>query len=233
MNFELTAIGITHSPFKEKFGTPRQPGLVSEAHFTIELIPPYDTRDALEGIEQFSHLWVSFIFHKNKDKRWSPKVRPPRLGGNKSIGVFASRSPYRPNPMGLSVVELVGIREENNKLLIEIKGADLVEGTPVLDIKPYIPYSDSIEQAKAGYAEQAPGTKLGVIFSEQSRQQLKLASQQYPQLESFIRQVIELDPRPAYVGNNETSKQYGVKLFEFDVQWQVNKGLATIISLGQ
>ena len=229
MNFELTAIGIVHSPFKEKFGTPRQPGLVSEANCTIELLSPYDTQDALEGIEEFSHLWISFIFHKNKDKKWSPKVRPPRLGGNKSIGVFASRSPYRPNPVGLSVVEFVGTREENNKLLIDIKGADLVEGTPVLDIKPYIAYSDSIQQAKAGYAEQAPEAKLEVVFSEQAQQQLQHAREQYPQLECFIRQVIELDPRPAYVGNSEPGKQYGVKLLEFDVQWQVVKGLATII----
>lgn len=233
MNFELCIIGIAHSPFKEKFGTPRQPGLIAEAEFTIELLPPYDKREALDGIEQFSHLWISFIFHQNKDKSWTPKVRPPRLGGNKSIGVFASRSPYRPNPMGLSVVEFVKIREENNKLLIDIKGADLVDGTPVLDIKPYIPYSDCIKDAKAGYATQPPGAKLKVVFSEQAQQQLQHASEQYPQLENFIRQVLELDPAPAYVDNNKSNKQYGVKLLEFDVQWQVTEGCATVISLEQ
>ena len=231
MNYELTTIGIVHSPFKEKFGTPRQPGLITEAIFSIELLAPYDKKEALQGIEQFSHLWISFIFHKNKDKAWTPKVRPPRLGGNKNIGVFASRSPYRPNPIGLSAVELIGIREENNKLWVDIKGADLVDGTPVLDIKPYILYSDSIKQATAGYAEQPPSAKLEVEFSEQAQQQLQLANEQHPQLEKIIRQVIELDPRPAYASDDEPEKKYGAKLFEFDVKWQVQKGIATVISL--
>ena len=231
MKYELTTVGIVHSPFKEKFGTPRQPGLITEAIFSIELLAPYDKKEALQGIEQFSHLWISFIFHKNKDKPWTPKVRPPRLGGNKSIGVFASRSPYRPNPIGLSAVELIGIREENNKLWVDIKGADLVDGTPVLDIKPYIPYSDSIKQATAGYAEQPPSAKLEVEFSEQAQQQLQLANEQHPQLEKFIRQVIALDPRPAYTSDDEPEKKYGAKLFDFDVKWHVKNGIATVTSL--
>jgi len=114
--FNIVQIGVVHSPFKEKFGTPRQPGLITDAVASIELLAPFDREEALQGIEQFSHLWISFIFHHNKEKSWTPKVRPPRLGGNKSIGVFASRSPYRPNPTGLSVVELSGVRKEKNKL---------------------------------------------------------------------------------------------------------------------
>lgn len=231
MSIELEQIGIIHSPFKEKFGTPRQPGLITDTISSIELLPPYDREESLEGIEQFSHLWVTFIFHQVKQKLWTPKVRPPRLGGNKSIGVFASRSPYRPNPLGLSAVELHGTRKENNKLFIDIKGADLIDGTPIVDIKPYIPYTDCISCAKAGYAEQAPGHTLQVEFSELAMQQLARFEEQYPQLESFIRQVIALDPRPAYTAEQESDKQYGVKLLEFDVQWQVIEGIATVLSL--
>lgn len=231
MNFELNAIGIVHSPFKEKFGTPRQPGLIPDAHCSIELLPPYNNSEAFQGIEQFSHLWVSFIFHQGWKGEWTPRVRPPRLGGNKTIGVFASRSPNRPNPLGLSVVELVGLREEHNKLYLDIKGADMVEGTPVLDIKPYIPYCDSIGLAKAGYAEQPPLAKLKVVFSEKARQQLQQHKDKYPQLEEFISQVIALDPRPAYKNDDEKGKSYGVKLLDFDVQWQVTDGVATVTSL--
>ena len=229
--FDIVQIGVVHSPFKEKFGTPRQPGLITDAVASIELLPPYDREEALQGIEQFSHLWISFIFHHNKEKSWTPKVRPPRLGGNKSIGVFASRSPYRPNPTGLSVVELTGVRKEQNKLFLDVKGADLVDGTPVIDIKPYIPYTDSISHAKAGYAEQQPVASLKVEFSEQARQQLQQASEHYPQLESFIEQVIGLDPRPAYSAEEQSEKSYGVKLLEYDVQWQVKDGTATVLSL--
>lgn len=231
MNFILEQIAVVHSPFKEKFGTPRQPGIVNNAVSTIELLPPYDREEALQGIEQFSHLWLSFIFHKNKQKSWTPKVRPPRLGGNTSIGVFASRSPYRPNPVGLSVVEFVGIRKENNKLLLDINGADLVDGTPVIDIKPYIPYTDSIKNARAGYAEMAPQEKLAVVFAEQASKQVKQFSEMYPDLQELIRRVIALDPRPAYTTDREADKQYGIRLLEFDVKWQVDADTATVIAL--
>ncbi|MEJ2143193.1 MAG: tRNA (N6-threonylcarbamoyladenosine(37)-N6)-methyltransferase TrmO, partial [Gammaproteobacteria bacterium] len=161
------------------------------------------------------------------------RVRPPRLGGNKTIGVFASRSPYRPNPIGLSVVQFSGIRKHKNRLFLDIKGADIIDGTPVLDIKPYIPYSDSIPQAAAGYAERSPEAKLQVMFSDQAQKQIQQFSNKYPQLETFIRQVIAQDPRPAYACDDEPGKQYGVKLLEFDVQWRVAKGIAEVISLEQ
>lgn len=233
MNFQLVPVGIVHSPFREKFGTPRQPGLIAEVISSVEILPPYDTQEAFEGVEQFSHLWICFIFHKNKARPWTPRVRPPRLGGNKTIGVFASRSPYRPNPLGLSVVEFVGIRKQDNKLFLDIRGADIIDGTPVVDIKPYLPYSDSISRASAGYAERSPEAQLQVEFSEQAQQQLQLARGKYPELENLIRQVIALDPRPAYSRDNESGKQYGMKLLEFNVQWQVAKGIARVVSLVQ
>lgn len=233
MKFELEPIGIIHSPFKEKFGTPRQPGLIKQASFNMEILSPYDCEEAFEGLEVFSHLWITFVFHKNRDKKWSPKVRPPRLGGNQRIGVFASRSPYRPNPIGLSVVELSGIRRVKGKLFIDIKGADLIDGTPVLDIKPYIPYADCIAEAKGGYASTTPAAKLLVQFNECALQQIRAVEAEHPDLQNFIRQVLELDPRPAYVNSTNDKVQYGMKLLDFDVQWQVEGNRAIVISLNE
>lgn len=233
MKFTLQAIGIVHSPFKEKFGTPRQPGLIADVPLSIEILKPYDKLEAFEGIEQFSHLWLSFIFHKNREKDWSPMVRPPRLGGNETIGVFASRAPYRPNPLGLSVVRFTGLRKESKKLFLDIKGADIIDGTPVVDIKPYIPYSDKVDAATAGYAGEVPEEKLQVIFSEQAIKKMQLVSDMCPQLEKFIRQVIALDPRPAYSPAEQPGKQYGIKLLDFDVHWQVANGIAQVVSIEQ
>lgn len=233
MSFSLEQIGVIHSPYKEKFGTPRQPGLIKEVAASIELLAPYNREEALEGIEQYSHLWLTFIFHQNRDVPWTPKVRPPRLGGNKSIGVFATRSPYRPNPLGLSAVEFVGVRKQNNTLYIDIKGADLIDGTPIVDIKPYIPYTDSIADAEAGYAMQSPTESLEVEFSESASQQVAQHRKKYPGLENFIKQVIALDPRPAYSREEESGRQYGIKLLEFDVQWKVTGNVATVISLAK
>jgi len=231
MKYKLEPIGIIHSPFKEKFGTPRQPGLIKQASFSLEILSPYNCDEAFEGLDGFSHLWITFIFHKNRDKVWSPKVRPPRFGGNQRIGVFASRSPYRPNPIGLSVVELTGIRHHQGKLFIDIKGADLIEGTPVLDIKPYVPYADCITDAKAGYASTSPAAKLIVEFSDTTMQQVRNAEAEQPELQHFIRQVLELDPRPAYANKASDKVHYGMKLLDFDIQWQVEDDVVTVLSL--
>lgn len=231
--YQFETIAIVHSPFKEKFGTPRQPGLVKQALFSLEMLPPYDCEDAFEGLEDFSHLWLTFVFHQNRDKAWSPKIRPPRLGGNQRVGVFASRSPYRPNPIGLSVVEFIGVRREQGKLFIDLKGADLIEGTPVLDIKPYIPYADAIHAAHAGYASQPPDSVLAVQFSELAQQQVNDESLIHPDLEVFIKQVLELDPRPAYVKSVEDSALFGMKLLNYDIQWQVEGEVVTVLSLNK
>lgn len=234
MSFEFKPVAIIHSPFKEKFGTPRQPGLIKQALFSLEVLSPYDCDEAFEELEGFSHLWIIFVFHKNRDRQWSPKVRPPRLGGNQRIGVFASRSPYRPNPIGLSAVELLGIRRDQGKLFIDIKGADLIDGTPVLDIKPYVPYADCITEAKSDYASTPPIPKLHVQFNDQVLKQISNTEAAYPDIQNFIRQVIELDPRPAYANSTNDKAQYGMKLLDFDVQWQIEEGdVVTVLSLNK
>ncbi|WP_040095556.1 tRNA (N6-threonylcarbamoyladenosine(37)-N6)-methyltransferase TrmO, partial [Aeromonas australiensis] len=156
MKFEIDTLGIIRSPYKEKFAIPRQPGLVKSARARLELLPPYDQPDVLRGIEQFSHLWLSFVFHQTMAQGWHPTVRPPRLGGNERVGVFATRSTFRPNPLGLSVVELHGVGRERGKLWLELGAVDLLDGTPIVDIKPYVPYADSLPDARGGFAPDAP-----------------------------------------------------------------------------
>lgn len=199
----LPIIGIVHSPLKQKFGIPRQPNLV-DIHATIEMLPPYHDINAFEGIERFSHLWIIWQFHQNrandKDATFRPTVRPPRLGGNQKIGVFASRSMYRPANIGLSVVKLSHVEKMNDKVLLHIFGADMVDGTPVIDIKPYLSYSDSINDAISGYAEQSPSIKkvqwhptlshdFFALMKEHSLTETDL---------NIIEQLIAQDPRPAY-----------------------------------
>src|SRR5690606_22553065 len=164
IDFTLPASGSTRSCFKEKFGIPRQPGLAPLARGRLELLPPYRDPAALEGLETCSHLWIQFVFHANSRTQWKPKVKPPRLGGNTSRGVFATRSPVRPNPIGLSVVRLAGITRVQDKCWLELSGIDLLDGTPVLDIKPYVPYVDCIPDAVNRLAPAAPAL-LPVNFS--------------------------------------------------------------------
>ena len=158
--FTFAPIGVIHSCFKEKFGIPRQPGLVPAARAVLELLPPYNRAEAVRGLEGFSHIWVSFVFHACLDAPWKPTVRPPRLGGNRRLGVFATRSTHRPNPIGLSAVELERIETGPGRVLLHLKGADLMDGTPVLDIKPYLPYSDVIPGATGGFAAEAPARSV-------------------------------------------------------------------------
>jgi len=228
--FQIEPIGIIHSPFKQKFAIPRQPGLNS-IQSSIEILTPYDTNEAFTGIEQFSHLWLSFIFHENIDKSWSPQVRPPRLGGNKKMGVFATRSSFRPNSIGLSVVKFRGLRQKGDKIYLDIEGADLVDQTPVVDIKPYIPYADSIPEAQSGYAQQTPENKLKVVFDDRAESQLEILEPNYPDLGRLISEVLSQDPRPAYKKLRNDAKIYAVKLYEFDVQWQVNNNTCHIVDI--
>jgi tRNA-Thr(GGU) m(6)t(6)A37 methyltransferase TsaA len=233
MSYQLEAIGTIHSCFKEKFGIPRQPGLVTEAEATLELLPPYNQPDALQGLEGYSHLWISFIFHQSMETLWRPMVRPPRLGGNKKVGVFATRSPIRPNPMGLSVVELISIDQKACKL--HLKGVDLLDGTPVLDIKPYLPYVDAISDAKGGFAPEAPNQSgIEVIFEEQAQQALsRVVGNKLPQMMLLIRQLIEQDPRPAYMKNSQERREFGMHLHNFNLRWQMVGQQATIFEVEQ
>ncbi len=220
VKFEFKPIGIVRSCFPEKFGIPRQPGLVREAHARLELLAPYDRPEALEGLEAFSHLWLVFVFHASLQDAWKPTVRPPRLGGNKRVGVFASRSMFRPNPLGLSVVELERIDTGGSPPCLYLKGVDLLDQTPVLDIKPYLPYVDAIPDARGGYAATTPEPRLNVRFTPQAESQCLDHQAHYPQLRTLITQLLALDPRPAYYGSAETCTEFGMRLLDFEVQWQ-------------
>ncbi|WP_250657335.1 tRNA (N6-threonylcarbamoyladenosine(37)-N6)-methyltransferase TrmO [Alkalimarinus coralli] len=231
--FSIDTIGIISSPFKEKFGIPRQPALAR--HITSEIIitPPYSRIEAFHEIDQFSHIWLTFIFHQNQRNQWKPCIRPPRLGGNKKLGVFASRSSFRPNSLGLSAVELIGVKLNNSEIRITIKGADLVDGTPIVDIKPYIPYSDSIPNAVAGYATETPGKPLNVTFSDLALIQLnEMSSEKYPDIRLIIDDVLSADPRPAYKKHEDT-RVYGIKLFDVDIKWKVHEERVEVLSIDQ
>jgi len=230
MNYSLSPIGTIHSPFKEKFGIPRQPLLVPEAKATLELLIPYNSVDVVAGLEGFSHIWLTFIFHQTMRDRWQPRVRPPRLGGNRRVGVFASRSPFRPNPIGLSVVALDGISTENGKVELLLSGVDLLDGTPVLDIKPYLPYVDSIPEAKSGYASEPPQASKSVLFSKKAETQLRQRSDG-AELQRLIMKLLECDPRPAYKNEPQPDRIYGMRLYDFDLKWRVMGDEVEVVEL--
>ena len=220
-HFQFEQIGVIRSPYKEKFAVPRQPGLVKSASGELHLLAPYNQADAVRGLEAFSHLWVIFVFHQTMEGGWRPTVRPPRLGGNARMGVFATRSTFRPNPVGMSLVELRGIRCHKEHVILELGGLDLVDGTPVVDIKPYLPFAESLPDARASYAQNAPQASVDVTFSEDLAEQLPKLEQRYPHLRQFIAEVLAQDPRPAYRKNEEEGKTYAVWLLDFNVRWRV------------
>lgn len=221
----LNPIGIIHSPYDEKFSVPRQPNLVKEGKGILKLLPPYNSPDAVRGIEQFGHLWLIFQFHQIPEREWHATVRPPRLGGNERIGVFASRATHRPNPIGLSKVALESVEIRNGEVLLKLGSVDLVNGTPILDIKPYIAYADSEPNARSGFAQTQPPAKLEVEFSEQALQAVEFcrnfATFGIEQPLTFIRHVIEQDPRPAYQQGKATERIYGMNLAGYNIRWQI------------
>ncbi len=206
--FVFEQIGVIRSPYKEKFAVPRQPGLVEDGGGELLLLPPYNQAEAVRGLSDFSHLWVMFIFHQTMEGGWRPTVRPPRLGGNARMGVFATRSTFRPNPLGMSLIELKGVRVKNGEVALELGSLDLVDGTPVVDIKPYLPFAESQPQARAGFAQAAPAGDMPVRFAPQAEQQLQQHQARYPQLRRFISQVLAQDPRPAYRKGEDVERDY-------------------------
>jgi tRNA-Thr(GGU) m(6)t(6)A37 methyltransferase TsaA len=209
----FTPIGVIRSCFGDKFGTPRQPGLAPSATAELILLPPYDHPDSLRGLDGCTHVWLLFLFHAGAGQGWSPTVRPPRLGGNRRTGVFASRSPFRPNPIGLSVVELAGVLDTPGRRGLALRNHDLVEGTPVLDIKPYIPYSDALPQARppAGFGE--PPVRSPVRFAPAAEAACPRS------LRPLIVETLALDPRPAY-RRHERDRMHGVTLAGYNVRWR-------------
>lgn len=229
MKYEMQPVGIVHSPYKEKFAVPRQPGLAQSLEAELELIPPFNQVDFVRGLEEFSHVWLTFVFHHNLGRNWHPTVRPPRLGGNRRVGVFASRSPFRPNPLGLSAVELAEIRYDRTGPVLVLRGTDLVDGTPILDIKPYLPYSDAIEGATGAFAEARP-EPIEVRFSEQAEADLGSLQADYPHLRQAVCEILALDPRPAYRGA-EDERSYGVRLFDLDLKWEMDGETARVLTI--
>jgi len=221
------------SPYKEKFGIPRQPNLV-EVEAYIEMQGPYNDLLAFEGIEEFSHLWLLWQFHDNKNQensKFRPQVRPPRLGGNQKIGVFATRSMYRPSPIGLSVVKLKEVKKVGKTVRVYVTGSDLLEGTPIVDIKPYIHYSDAVMEAQSGYAQEEPVRKY-VVWSEQAeleREQLVQTKGLSEQVIRELAEVLSLDPRPAY--QEDPERIYGMHFADFNIKFIVNETSVLIVEI--
>lgn len=201
----MKIIAKIQTEFDEKFGIPRQSGLVEETVGKIVFEPEYRNPEALRGIEGYSHLWLIWSFSRAVRDTWSPTVRPPRLGGNKRMGVFATRSPYRPNPIGLSSVRLIEVRHTDNEgTVLIVGGADLLSGTPIYDVKPYLAFTDSHPDAKGGFADEVKEYEIEVELSDAAKK--KLSADEEKKLVALLRQ----DPRPSYKCEDE--KVYGMKL---------------------
>ncbi len=219
----MKIIATIENDFISKFGIPRQSG-ISETKSKIIFQPQYRDPDSLRGLGNFSHLWLVWEFSESKTENWKPTVRPPRLGGNKRMGVFATRSPFRPNPIGLSCVKIESIEYSPSVgPIIIVTGADLMNGTPIYDIKPYITYSDSHPEAKCGFADETFGKKLSVDFSDDVTSVLS------PDLRKILIELLEQDPRPAY--QNEPDRVYSFEHGNFLIKFTVKGKTLTVISL--
>ena len=221
MDVTIQVIARMHSDFATKFGIPRQSGLVEELRSTIVFEPEYRNADALRGIEDFSHLWIIWQFSEAVRQGWSPTVRPPRLGGNTRMGVFATRSPFRPNNLGLSSVRLLGVEHtEKYGTVLHVGGADLMDGTPIFDIKPYIPYADSHPDALGGFTDTAGEFILNVDFPEALLEKLPESKR------AAAIGVLSHDPRPSY--QRKPGRVYGLPFAGFDIRFTVEDDILTV-----
>ncbi|NVK58204.1 MAG: tRNA (N6-threonylcarbamoyladenosine(37)-N6)-methyltransferase TrmO [Alteromonadaceae bacterium] len=229
--YQITPIGTLSSPFKQKFAIPRQPALVN-AQGCIHFAPDYNDPNCLRELSTYSHLWLLFLFHENLEQGWTPTVRAPRLGGNSRIGVFASRSTFRPNGIGMSAVRNLGVEHINGQVKLHVSGVDLLDGTPIIDIKPYLAYSDSIADAQATLLEQNPVPARHVEFTPTATQQL--LQQPHDDLRDLIVQCLGQDPRPAYrQQDNNDAKSYHVIFYDRDIHWQVKNGKVLVSAIEQ
>jgi len=218
----MKIIARIKTPFPDKFAIPRQSGL-TETEGTIVFEEEFRNDDALRGIEEFSHLWLIWGFSEISKKEWSPTVRPPRLGGNKRVGVFATRSPFRPNPIGLSSVRLISVDKTAQGTVLRVSGGDLMDGTPIYDIKPYLPYTDCHNDATGGFSEKVLSYSLDVIIPSELKEKLS------PQEAQEIGSILSQDPRPAYI--HKPSRVYGFKYKDKEIKFKVADKIATIIEI--
>lgn len=223
-DLSISPVAYFHSPFKSKFGVPKQSGLVEELEGCIEFVPEYRDRDMLRGIEGFDYLWLIWQFSANPHKSASPLVRPPLLGGNKKVGVFASRSPFRPNALGLSSVRLDRVDyDAKNGPLLYVRGADLMDRTPVYDIKPYVSLSDAHPDARCGFVDSNEIHRLEVVIPEG-------IEKMFPERERIaLRKALALDPRPHY--QDDAEKVYGMPFMDYDVKFQVYRSRLVVVGI--
>lgn len=230
MMYQIEPVAILSSPYQEKFAIPRQPGLVPAARGRVWLQGAYNNAHCIQGIEGFSHLWLQFIFHQTQAQGWRPLVRPPRLGGNQKVGVFATRSSFRPNGLGLSVVKLESVGNVDGQWFLEVSGIDLLDQTPIVDIKPYIAYSDSLQSTQNGFAPHSPE-----LMQVQLQPAVVQALHAKPELKLLIEQVLAQDPRPAYHRQSHSPDQpprnYGARLADHNVKWYVEDNLAIVTAV--
>ena len=221
---ELKEIAVIHTDFPEKFGIPRQSGLVGGLQGTIVFSPEYRNADAIRGLNDFSHLWLVWGFSKAKKDHWSATVRPPRLGGKVRMGIFATRSPFRPNPIGLSSVKLESVTmDEKLGPIITVSGIDMLDGTPIYDIKPYLPYVDCMPDARGGFADRVKGYALEVEIPEKLL--LKLPNEQ----QGCVREILAEDPRPSY--QNDPDRVYGMEYAGYEIKFRVKDYRLTVCEI--
>ena len=219
----ISPVAVIHTDFPSRFGIPRQAGLVDALRGRIVFEPAFRNDDALRGLEGFSHIWLIWGFSGNRDHDWSPTVRPPRLGGNVRLGVFATRSPFRPNGLGLSCVRLVGLQKEAGLgTTLLVAGADLMDGTPIYDIKPYLPYADCIPEASGGFAP-GPDSRLAVLFPDGLKEKLP------PDRLAALTEVLAQDPRPSYQADPD--RIYGMSFAGHEIRFRVEDGSLTVVSI--
>ena len=217
----MKIIARIHNDFKEKFGIPRQSGIADKFVSVIVFEPEYRVKEALRGIEGYSHLWLIWNFSKAERDNWSPTVRPPRLGGNKRMGVFATRSPYRPNPIGLSSVKLLSVEQTSDRgTVLIVAGADLLDGTPIYDIKPYLSYTDSHPDAIGGFADDVMDYSIDVIFPE------NLLSIVEKDKRQGLITILENDPRPSYIDDGE--RIYTFDFADYEISFKANNTTLTV-----
>lgn len=223
---EITPIAYIRTDFPEKFGIPRQSSLAGELYGRIVFEPEFRSRDALRGLEGFSHIWLIWEFSANRKTaaQWQPTVRPPRMGGNSHMGVFATRSPFRPNPLGLSCVAMDRIEETPDGPVLVVRGADLMDGTPIYDIKPYIRYADSYPEAVCGYVDKLEGSILEVVMDDSIARALEASGKK-----NALIQILRLDPRPSY--HDDPSRVYGMSFAGFNVKFTVSGDVLTVVDI--